>query len=156
MKMTMKGNKCLYCYKPLEEGAVMEYHEKCSQEFFGMIQPPKLAYSLTQMDELAQNIIKRSIAVPGVQPKISLSVIADSLKKGITGRFTVALCLAGEYIFKPPSLIYKEMPANEHVTMRMAGAFGINTLKSSLIRLKSGELSYITRQTVTMVTLLSA
>ncbi len=38
------------------------------------------------------------------------------------------------------------MPQNEHVTMRIAEAFGIQTVKSSLIRLQSGELSYITKR----------
>ena len=38
------------------------------------------------------------------------------------------------------------MPANEHVTMRMAASFGIRVVPSSLIRLSSGELSYITRR----------
>jgi serine/threonine-protein kinase HipA len=38
------------------------------------------------------------------------------------------------------------MPQNEHVTMRIAEAFGIKTVKSSLIRLQSGELSYITKR----------
>lgn len=38
------------------------------------------------------------------------------------------------------------MPENEHVTMRIAEAFGIKTVKSSLIRLQSGELSYITKR----------
>jgi serine/threonine-protein kinase HipA len=54
--------------------------------------------------------------------------------------------LGGNYIFKPPSEQFPEMPANEHVTMRIAEAFGINTVKSSLIRLQSGELSYITKR----------
>lgn len=38
------------------------------------------------------------------------------------------------------------MPENEHVSMRIAEAFGINVVPSSLIRLKSGELSYITKR----------
>ena len=38
------------------------------------------------------------------------------------------------------------MPENEHVTMRIAEAYGINVVESSLIRLKSGELSYITKR----------
>lgn len=37
------------------------------------------------------------------------------------------------------------MPQNEHLTMRMAEAFGMKTAKSSLIRLKSGALSYNTK-----------
>ena len=38
------------------------------------------------------------------------------------------------------------MPANEHLTMRLAESFGIQTVPSSLIRLQSGELSYITKR----------
>jgi serine/threonine-protein kinase HipA len=38
------------------------------------------------------------------------------------------------------------MPQNEHVTMRIAEAFGIQTVQSSLIRLESGELSYLTKR----------
>lgn len=38
------------------------------------------------------------------------------------------------------------MPENEHVTIRIAEAFGINVVKSSLIRMLSGELAYITKR----------
>ena len=61
-------------------------------------------------------------------------------------RLTVVGALGGNYIFKPPSNHFPEMPENEHVTMRIAEAFGINVVKSSLIRLQSGELSYITKR----------
>jgi serine/threonine-protein kinase HipA len=54
--------------------------------------------------------------------------------------------LGEQYIFKPPSDRFPEMPENEHVTMRIAEAFGIRTVPSSMIRLVSGELSYITKR----------
>lgn len=38
------------------------------------------------------------------------------------------------------------MPENEHLTMRIAEEFGISVVPSSLIRLASGELSYITKR----------
>lgn len=38
------------------------------------------------------------------------------------------------------------MPANEHVTMKMAELFNIDVVPHSLIRLSSGELSYITKR----------
>jgi serine/threonine-protein kinase HipA len=38
------------------------------------------------------------------------------------------------------------MPENEHVTMRIAESYGINVVPSSLIRLSSGEISYITKR----------
>jgi serine/threonine-protein kinase HipA len=140
------SNKCLYCYKPLSEDRQSDFHEHCSLEFFGERDPPVMPYTLDQMADLAKNIVERSIAVPGVQPKISLSLIHNSLTDGGKGRLTVVGALGGNYIFKPPSERFAEMPQNEHVTMRIAEAFGIKTVPSSLIRLASGELSYITKR----------
>ena len=136
-------NKCLYCYEPVSKGH--SFHEKCSLEFFGTRTPPVIEYSLDQMDELAKNVVERSVAVPGVQAKLSMSLIRDAKEKSDT-RLTVIGALGGEYIFKPPSDRFPEMPENEHVTMRMAETFGIRVVPSSLIRLASGELSYITKR----------
>jgi serine/threonine-protein kinase HipA len=143
----MKTNrKCLYCYKELENSIEGDFHEHCSLEFFGTKTAPLLSYSLNQMSELAKDVVERSVAVPGVQPKLSLSLVNDTMVDGNKGRLTVVGALGGNYIFKPPSEHYPEMPQNEHVTMRIAESFGINTVKSSLIRLQSGELSYITKR----------
>ena len=139
----MNSNKCLYCYKQVAEGG--EFHSSCSQKFFGTKIPPVLPYSLNEMTELARNIVQRSITVPGVQPKLSMSLIEEA-RQNSDMRLTVVGALGGNYIFKPPSPDYEEMPANEHVTMRIAEAYGINVVQSSLIRLKSGELSYITKR----------
>ncbi|MEX0662793.1 MAG: HipA domain-containing protein [Balneolaceae bacterium] len=114
-------------------------------EFFGTPTPPEIEYSLDQMDELAKNVVERSVAVPGVQPKLSMSLVKETQEKANT-RLTVVGALGGQYIFKPPSDKFPEMPENEHVTMRMAESFGIQVVPSSLIRLLSGELSYITKR----------
>ena len=140
------NKKCLYCYKTIDSSVENDFHEKCSLDFFEMKQAPLLSYSFDQMAELAKNVVERSVAVPGVQPKLSLSLIKESLTNGHAGRLTVVGALGGNYILKPPSEDYKEMPQNEHVTMRIAEAFGIRTVKSSLIRLLSGELAYITKR----------
>jgi serine/threonine-protein kinase HipA len=140
------NNKCLYCYKLLPEDGQADFHEHCSLEFFGDKKAPVMPYTLDQMADLAKSVVERSIAVPGVQPKISLSLIHDALTVGNNGRLTVVGALGGNYIFKPPSERFAEMPQNEHVTMRIAEAFGIKTVPSSLIRLASGELSYITKR----------
>ncbi len=136
-------NKCLYCYKSIEGG--QDFHEKCSLKFFGSATPPVIDYSLDQMDELARKVIERSVAVPGVQAKLSMSLVRKTQKESNT-RLTVVGALGGQYIFKPPSDRFQEMPQNEHVTMRMAEAYGIRVVPSSLIRLASGELSYITKR----------
>lgn len=138
-------NRCLYCYKELQKGDPEDFHKDCSLQFFGTEHPPQLGYSLDQMVDLARNVVERRIAVPGVQPKLSLSLVSDSLAEE-GDRLTVVGALGGNFILKPPSEAFPEMPQNEHLTMRIAEAFGINTVKSSLIRLDSGELSYLTRR----------
>jgi serine/threonine-protein kinase HipA len=136
-------NRCLYCYDHLDEE--VDFHEKCSLKFFGSTAPPKIPYSIDRMAELAKDVVERSVSVPGVQAKLSMSVVKEAQEHGDT-RLSVVGALGGQYIFKPPSDQYPEMPANEHVTMRIAEAFGIRVVPSSLIRLASGELSYITKR----------
>nr|WP_016991031.1 HipA domain-containing protein [Flavobacterium sp. ACAM 123] len=143
MKMS---KKCIYCYQILDDTIGGDFHEQCSLAFFGTKHQPAFEHTLKQMTALALNVVERSVAVPGVQPKLSLSIVNDTIQDGNKGRLTVVGALGGNYIFKPPSEQFPEMPANEHVTMRIAEAFGINTVKSSLIRLQSGELSYITKR----------
>ena len=138
-------NRCLYCYKELRDTDPKDFHTNCSVNFFGTEIPPQLEYSLDQMVDLAKNVVERRIAVPGVQPKLSLSFINNALASE-NNRLTVVGALGGNYILKPPSTAFAEMPQNEHFTMRMAEGFGIRTVPSSLIRLKSGELAYITKR----------
>ena len=136
-------NKCLYCYQVVENGA--DFHEKCSLDFFGSKNPPIVPYALNQMTDLAKNVVERSVAVPGVQPKLSMSIVKDKFEKNAE-RLTIVGALGGNYIFKPPNSDFVEMPENEHLTMRIAESFGIKVVPSSLVRLASGELSYITKR----------
>jgi len=140
----MMSHKCLYCYKELKDE--VDYHERCSLEFFGTKVPPRMEYSLKDMDRLAKDVVERSVSVPGVQPKLSLTLVNQSLDQGSVSRLTVVGALGGNYTFKPPSVYYPAMPENEHVTMRIAEEFGIPVVMSSLIRLASGELGYITKR----------
>ena len=138
------SNKCLYCYKDLNtEG---DFHTSCSLSFFGSPKPPALNYTIDEMAELARQVVENSITVPGVQPKLSLSFIKDVLKDETNGRLTVLGAMGGNYILKPQNKVYPQMPENEHLSMRMAELCGISVVPSSLIRLKSGELSYITKR----------
>jgi len=140
----MKSKKnCLYCYNTLTTET--DFHEKCALEFFGAKEAPEIPYRLEDMSSLAKNVVERSIAVPGVQPKLSMSVVSN-LESKETSRLTVVGALGGHYIFKPPTSHFREMPENEHLTMRIAEAFGLNVVPSSLIRLASGELAYITKR----------
>ena len=123
-----------------------DFHPSCSVRFFGNPQPPILDYTMAEMAELAKKVVESSVTVPGVQPKLSLGFIKDVLQDGGKGRLTVMGALGGNYILKPQNETFPQMPENEHLTMRMAEICGIPVVPSSLMRLKSGELSYITKR----------
>lgn len=140
------NKRCLYCYGEMADLEQFDYHPQCSLAFFGSTTPPSLHYSLNEMNELAKEVVSHRIAVPGVQPKLSLTLIDEVLNQQNATRLTVVGALGGRYIFKPPSSTYPEMPENEHLTMKIAEAFGVPTVPSCLIRLQSGELAYITKR----------
>ena len=54
--------------------------------------------------------------------------------------------LQGQYILKPQNVAYSQMPENEHLSMKLAELFKISTVPSSMIRLATGELCYITKR----------
>ena len=137
----MITQKCLYCYESLENSD-KDFHTKCSKSFFGFTPPPSLDVNLSDIESLALNILERSRSVTGVQPKLSVD-----LKKGKKepARLTI-VGLWGSYILKPPHKDYTQMPENEDLTMKLAESVGIKTARHSLIRLKSGELAYISKR----------
>lgn len=137
-------NKCLFCYQHLKSSEV-DFHPACSKKIFGTAAVPLLNYTLDEMQTLAKEVIETSISVPGVQPKLSLGYIKETFDNVTRGRLTVLEALGGQYILKPQNKNFPEMPENEHLTMRLAALSGIETVTSSLIRLKSGELYYITK-----------
>ena len=133
--------KCLYCYKELNANET-DFHKACSKQFFASATPPLLTLNKEQLETLAKEIIVRSIAVTGVQPKLSLQL---EKTRNEAPRLTL-VGLYGDYILKPPSEQYPCLPENEDLTMNLAEVAGIRTAAHSLIRLSSGELAYITRR----------
>jgi serine/threonine-protein kinase HipA len=68
------------------------------------------------------------------------------MKKSETpGRFTI-VGLWGEFILKPPSKDYANLPEIEDLTMHLAEIAKIKTVPHSLIFMKSGQRAYITRR----------
>ncbi len=137
----MKTRNCLYCYQQLNE-TEQDFHSSCAKKMFGTKQAPIIAFNLKQLEELAKQIVIKSVAVTGVQPKLSLEV---EKHKNELSRLTI-VGLHGNFILKPPSPEYKELPQNEDVTMHLANLVKIKTAHHCLIRLRSGELAYITKR----------
>lgn len=139
-------SKCLYCYMSLKEPHDQEYHTSCIQSFFGTKIAPALPYKMEDMGTLAKQVVEHSVTVPGVQPKLSMGIIKDVLNDKTKGRMTILDALNGLYILKPQNENYPYMPENEHLSMRLAELFGINVVPSTLIRLESNELCYLTKR----------
>lgn len=137
-------NRCLFCYQPLPLNAATEFHTACSKSIFGQPLPPNLPYSEADMDELAKRVIRSQVTVPGVQPKISLDIGLG--KQASEPKKFIIVGLWGNYILKPPTPHYPQLPEVEDVTMHLASIAKIETVPHSLIRLSSGNLAYITKR----------
>ncbi|HLO80787.1 MAG TPA: HipA domain-containing protein [Chitinophagaceae bacterium] len=136
---------CLYCYQALDDNQV-DYHPKCIKAFFETTHVPVLPYRLTDMEQLAKEAAMLSITVPGVQPKLSLGWIKETLKNGHQGRLTIMDALEGQYILKPQNADHPMMPENEHLSMKLAELFRIVIVPVNMIRLQSGELCFLTKR----------
>ena len=132
--------KCLYCYKQLEKG-LKDFHPQCARKFFGTRGTPLLDYRHEDLDSLAEQVIRAQTSLTGVQPKLSLNLD----KHEGCSRLTI-VGLWGDFIFKPQTESYPQLPENEDLTMHLAEAAKINVVPHSLIRMADGKLGYITRR----------
>ena len=132
--------KCLYCYQELEEGQ-KDFHPGCARKLFGTKDVPLLEYRHEDLDRLAEQVIRAQTSLTGVQPKLSLNL---SKHEGCS-RLTI-VGLWGDYIFKPQTEDYPQLPENEDLTMHLAEAAKISVVPHSLIRLADGRLGYITKR----------
>lgn len=135
------NQRCLYCYRPLNKNE-QDFHTKCCKQFFGTTTAPTLSLSTEDLKEMARRLIIRSVAVTGVQPKLSLDLEKMDAR---TSRLTV-VGLWGDYILKPPVVPFESLPENEDLTMKLAILCGIKTAEHTLIRLQSGGLAYLTKR----------
>lgn len=132
--------KCLFCYKDLKEGQ-RDFHPECARKFFGTEEVPAMDYRLEDLDRLAAKVIRAQTSLTGVQPKLSLNL---SKHEG-SERLTI-VGLWGDYIFKPQTNQFEQLPENEDLTMHLAEAVKINTVPHTLIRMADGSIGYITKR----------
>ena len=76
---------------------------------------PELPYSLKDLDTLAAQVIKSQTTLTGVQAKLSLHLDRHEGSRRLT-----IVGLWGDYIFKPQTQTYKNLPENEDLTMHLA------------------------------------
>jgi len=130
--------ECLFCRQPAPDN---EWHVSCIRKFFGTTRLPHLDLTLDALERYAAESVLARTTVPGVQKKLSLHLETSRNETRLT-----IVGLWGNFILKPPTVEYPELPENEDAVMHLATFFGIECVPHALIRLRSGELAYIARR----------
>jgi serine/threonine-protein kinase HipA len=136
-------HKCLYCYESLANKDA-DYHETCNKKFFGVAQTPYFDYDANSLKDLAARIVNARMAVTGVQAKLSLNLDRKENERNVKKLTIVGMY--GDYILKPQSVYYEQLPELEHLTMRLATLCSISVVPHTLYRLKDKSLCYITKR----------
>lgn len=130
-------NRCPITYEPLPEGAAYSQRGlKLLNRNLASLAPLEFTAE-QQRQEAIRRVGKMSIQ--GVQLKLSAALRITE------GRFEV-VNRNGQYILKPQSSDFRELPENEAVTMRMATAAGIETPVHGLLRSIDGSFTYFIRR----------
>lgn len=138
-----RGALCLGCLKPLaHEDATSEYHHRCATNLFGAPDAAAGTYDFSHIENIARHNLSNRLIVPGMQPKISLS-LAVGKERRLT---TPAAGEHGVFILKPKNPTIAHFPENEFFCMNLARAIGIRTATFGLIRDVDGRLHYLTRR----------
>lgn len=133
-------SRCLYCYRPLENGE-KDFHPRCARKFFGTEKVPSLDYTCNDLERLALQIIRDQTSLTGVQPKLSLHLNKHEGSQRLT-----IVGLWGNFICKPQTIQFKSMPETEDLTMHLAELAKIDVVPHTLMRMADGTLCYLTRR----------
>ncbi len=126
-------NTCRVCLRETKDQPT--YHRSCLKDLFGVATLPALDLDLNSINDMAQRMVGR-MSISGVQQKVLVSFDPDQSRIEFAPK-------GGRYILKPPINTLPEIPANEHVTMKMAALAGIEIPPCGLLELKDGNLAYI-------------
>lgn len=113
------------------------YHRACLRGLFGTSHTPVLDVRVSEV-EAATRTIGRTV-ISGVQKKLALSLSAQA------GRLALATS-TGDFLLKPPTEAFEQMPANEHLAMRLARLCGLEVAECGLMLLEDNQLGYLVRR----------
>jgi serine/threonine-protein kinase HipA len=130
-------NRCPITYEPLPESVAY------SQQGLKLLNRNLMSLAPLEFtaEQQRQEAIRRAgkMSIQGLQLKLS------AVLRIREGRFEV-VNRAGQYILKPQSLEFAELPENEDLTMRMAAAVGIERPVHGLLRSIDGSLTYFIKR----------
>ena len=128
-------NRCPITYQLCQEKYSKSGLAKLSPRLSDLMDLPFTAQE--QRREAASRSAKMSIQ--GVQPKLSAKLSIKNQELEIVDS-------KGTFIIKPQSDIFREVPENEDLTMKMAKSFGIEVPLTGLVYSEDGSLSYFIKR----------
>ena len=111
---------------------------KLLKKMFNMPDWPKIDFSLSEISLEAQEMAGQ-LSISGVQPKLSVKL--DKKKNML-----ITVAKGGEYILKPQTLVYPNIPENEQCCMDIAEVFGIPVPEHCILPLKDNSLAYVVKR----------
>ncbi len=97
-------------------------------------------FPYTAEEQVREAQIRASkLSIQGVQPKLSARL-------SVAKRIFEVVDTGGRYILKPQNQLYRELPENEDLSMRLASNVGIEVPLHGLIYSKDGSLTYFIRR----------
>ena len=111
---------------------------KLLKKMFDMPDWPKIDFSLSEVFLEAQEMAGQ-LSISGVQPKLSVKL---DRKKNML----VSVAKGGEYILKPQTMVYPNIPENEQCCMALAEVLGISVPEHCVLPLKDGSLAYVIKR----------
>lgn len=114
-------------------------HPICLIDLFGEPRVPVIDLELAKLHTSGLAMVGRA-SLPGVQRKLSVSLSDDP-----TPALTVAT-ERGSFILKPQSQTFPAIPENEHVTLRIAAAAGVEVPHAGLFALRDRSPALVVRR----------
>lgn len=114
----------------------INYTNKQLRAMFGKPIQPTIPISLEQISIEAQRLAGK-LSISGVQPKLSVHLDGNELKP---------VAVDGQFILKPQTQQFAELPQNEYLCMQMGKRFDINTAQAILLELSDGTPAYLVKR----------
>lgn len=115
---------------------MIEYDPRTLRAMFGKPIGPVIPIALSEVAAEAQKLAGK-LSISGVQPKLSVSLEGDRL---------VPVQRDGQFILKPQTQEFPELPQNEYLCMQMGRGFGLNTAPCLLLELSDGSPAYLVKR----------
>jgi serine/threonine-protein kinase HipA len=113
-----------------------KYDDKTLRAMFGKPIQPTIPIALNEISIEAQKLAGK-LSISGVQPKLSVRLDGDKL---------IPVETDGQYILKPQTQDFPELPQNEYLCMQMGKRFGLNTAQFVLLELSDGSPAYVVKR----------